>query len=104
MAGCNGATKRTALSCSGRRDGAARHSASCTLEADVVRHVYVVIGIIEIEPVAVVREQLGPKAHHPRMIDMIEGAKVRRGVAREVLVIVRIVMPLEVIRSEEQTS
>src|ERR1019366_1241984 len=32
MAGCNGATKRAALDCGGRRDGATRHDASRALE------------------------------------------------------------------------
>ncbi len=97
MAGRDGAAKRTALDCSGRRDGAARHGAGCALEADVVCHVHVAVGVVDIEPVAIVREQLGAKANDPRMIDMIERTEVGRGVAREVLVVVGVVMPLQVI-------
>ena len=77
--------------------GAARHGAGCALEADVVCHVHIAVGVVEIEPVVLVREQLGAKAHDPRMIDVIERTEVGRGVAREVLVVVGVVVPLQVV-------
>ena len=67
------------LACGGRRDGATRHDAGRALEADVGCRVHVAVGVIEIEPVVLVRHQLRAQAEYPAVIHMIERAVQRDG-------------------------
>ena len=91
------AAKRAGGCGDARNIGAARHERRRALEAAVLGHVNVAVGVIQIEPVVLVREQFSGKAEHTRMVDVIERTEVGGGVAREVLVVVGVVMPLQIV-------
>jgi len=46
--------------------------------ADVRRRIHIAIGVVEVEPVVLVRRQRRAQAYDPGVVDMIEWAVVRR--------------------------
>jgi hypothetical protein len=50
---------------------------STVVKADVGRRIHIAIGVIEIDPIALIGRQHRAQAHHPAVIDMIDRALIR---------------------------